>query len=601
MRHILTAIALLFSFLTPLMAQISTERHLNTQEIVRGTTSPVGVPPSGAKEYFRVDLGQRTHYVGNGGLSWLPYPKGVQKQQALTGGGVVSWQGNVLNWSNRFITIATGRGVDNISTSGYYDISMPPIGTVIQGMGGAPNQTVTAAGVPFVGGASWYVLYYLLPSGGNGSNPANFRIAGYTADFILPDNAVMIGAWNTDDGSLRLGTGVTLAANSTNATNASLLTNTIVLGAGGTAQQGYQYEAIASYQGNGSYQNQVIYTNIPANSLIMPTINLRGYGYGTSDTIDLQIGSYMYNSPTNSIYNAVWQCKGTVCPTSIRAGFDATSKLVLEINWGAAQYFYRYQVTAYNDGNNPHQAAWFKGWSIGSAILAATVTNIVTVGRKSLTPSWGLSNSRTDNRNDAGLQGNVGAISGFYETSAPAPAANWYAGASNWQHLLDVRHSNTVNNYAMQVAGSFFNQDFYGRKTNGNAAQPWVRFITEDANGVSNRTKGVFQAQNVPGAWNGLTGKTILSFTNKPNARYSINYSCSFYSAIVGIYYLRLDNNGAQISSINHYFNAVNQHTQVSAPVIITSGATAINNVLSIKSNGASDANDFCSITAVEL
>lgn len=37
---------------------------------------------------------------------------------------------------------------------------------------------------------------------------------------------------------------------------------------------------------------------------------------------------------------------------------------------------------------------------------------------------WGSSGTRTETRNDAGLQGNAGARSGYYETSAPAPAAN---------------------------------------------------------------------------------------------------------------------------------------------------------------------------------
>ena len=47
--------------------------------------------------------------------------------------------------------------------------------------------------------------------------------------------------------------------------------------------------------------------------------------------------------------------------------------------------------------------------------------------------------SRTETRDDAGLQASQ---SGMFETSAPAPGGNWYPGASSWQHLLDVRHSN---------------------------------------------------------------------------------------------------------------------------------------------------------------
>jgi hypothetical protein len=98
-----------------------------------------------------------------------------------------------------------------------------------------------------------------------------------------------------------------------------------------------------------------------------------------------------------------------------------------------------------------------------------------------LVQNYGVSNTRTETRNDAGLQGNVGATSGYYETSAPAPLANWPVGTNNWQHLLDIRHSNPVNNYAMQVAGSFFDQEFFGRKTNGSASTPWRKFVMETA------------------------------------------------------------------------------------------------------------------------
>ena len=94
---------------------------------------------------------------------------------------------------------------------------------------------------------------------------------------------------------------------------------------------------------------------------------------------------------------------------------------------------------------------------------------------------WGNSGTRTETRNDAGAMG-VGTRSGFYETSAPAPAANWPTGATGWWHLLDIRHCKTTNNYAMQFAGSFFDQNLYFRKTNNNAAQPWSQVYTS-ANG----------------------------------------------------------------------------------------------------------------------
>lgn len=89
--------------------------------------------------------------------------------------------------------------------------------------------------------------------------------------------------------------------------------------------------------------------------------------------------------------------------------------------------------------------------------------------------SWGENDSRTEYRQDAGLQGGRVA-SGFYQASAPV---NFPAGAGSWWHLLDVRHSNPENNYAMQIAGSFFDQNLYFRKTNNNGAQSWSRILAE--------------------------------------------------------------------------------------------------------------------------
>ncbi len=88
---------------------------------------------------------------------------------------------------------------------------------------------------------------------------------------------------------------------------------------------------------------------------------------------------------------------------------------------------------------------------------------------------FGNGNQRTQTRSNAGLQGNAGAQSGHFETSAPV---NFPTGASSWWHLIDVRHSNTANNYAMQIAGSFFNQDLWFRKTNNNATTAWTQLLT---------------------------------------------------------------------------------------------------------------------------
>ncbi|MGO4709107.1 cell wall anchor protein [Chryseobacterium sp. 2TAF14] len=85
--------------------------------------------------------------------------------------------------------------------------------------------------------------------------------------------------------------------------------------------------------------------------------------------------------------------------------------------------------------------------------------------------------SNTQTRDDAGAPT---VTSGFYQTSNPI---NYPSGASNWWHLLDVRHSNSANNYGMQFAGSFFDQDLYFRKTNNSSSQSWMRAVLETPSG----------------------------------------------------------------------------------------------------------------------
>ncbi len=83
----------------------------------------------------------------------------------------------------------------------------------------------------------------------------------------------------------------------------------------------------------------------------------------------------------------------------------------------------------------------------------------------------------TQLRNDAGAPTTT---SGFYEANTPV---NYPFGAGNWWHLLDVRHSNPNNNYGMQFAGSFFDQDLYFRKTNNSSSQPWMKAVLETPSG----------------------------------------------------------------------------------------------------------------------
>lgn len=140
-----------------------------------------------------------------------------QSSNLLTGGGTVSvsaaWE---VKWSTRFITISNGKGT-GLATNGYFDITMPAAATVITGVGGATNKTVTANGIPIV---DWETLYYILPVGGAaGTVNANFRVVNYTADVTIPSTWVKICSRNSEGPYIDFSCGVSLRNNTSINTN----------------------------------------------------------------------------------------------------------------------------------------------------------------------------------------------------------------------------------------------------------------------------------------------------------------------------------------------------------------------------------------------
>ncbi|MES2798700.1 MAG: tail fiber domain-containing protein [Bacteroidota bacterium] len=121
----------------------------------------------------------------------------------------------------------------------------------------------------------------------------------------------------------------------------------------------------------------------------------------------------------------------------------------------------------------------------------------------------GTYRSRTETRNDAGQ---IATQSGFYETSAPV---NYPAGATSWWHLIDTRHSNNGNNYAMQIAGSFFDQNFWVRKTNNNAAQAWQQLLTSSNGWMTTGNAGTIAGTNFIGTTDAVDFVTRTNNTEK--------------------------------------------------------------------------------------
>jgi len=139
----------------------------------------------------------------------------------------------------------------------------------------------------------------------------------------------------------------------------------------------------------------------------------------------------------------------------------------------------------------------------------------------------------TQVRDNAGAPTNQ---SGFYQTSNPV---NYPPGATNWWHLLDVRHANaSENNYGMQFAGSFFNQELWFRKTNTgswtDATTPWSKFVLQNPEGRVNI--------------GGSNPRSILDITNSNNQSLLINYQDR--SSLTFI-----PNNGNSWFSISHGLN----------------------------------------------
>lgn len=140
-----------------------------------------------------------------------------QSSNLLTGGGTVSvsatWE---VKWSARFMTISNGRGT-GLATAGHFSIFMPADATVITGVGGATNKTVTANGIPI---ANWESLYYILPVGGaEATVNANFRVVSYTADVTIPSTWIKICSRNNDGSYIDFACGVSLRNNTSINTN----------------------------------------------------------------------------------------------------------------------------------------------------------------------------------------------------------------------------------------------------------------------------------------------------------------------------------------------------------------------------------------------
>jgi hypothetical protein len=256
------------------------------------STVSTGTAPLTVTSTTRVD-NLNVQYLD--GFTGPALAESLRANNNLSGGGTIAWDGANLNWTSRMIVIANGNNGTDFAGSGYFDIDMPAVSTVITGVGGASNATVVAGGIPL---ASWTALYYILPRGaGNTTLNANFRVATYTSALDVPADWVLIAVNNSDNNSLRLGIGHTLRAGQSvtqGTINNPTFNTSVTVGAGGIITSG-------GYAQSGSGAN-----TLTGATTVSAALNATAAGTGLAVTNDatiggkVSVGSYSYYSSAYS-------------------------------------------------------------------------------------------------------------------------------------------------------------------------------------------------------------------------------------------------------------------------------------------------------------
>lgn len=125
-------------------------------------------------------------------------------QHLMTGGGTRKCNSAAsVSWSQPFRTMGAGR--DDLVPSGYFNIDMPPNGTVIPVIGHPTVTSVTVAGgmINFSTLSGYGALYYDLPYGSVATGqPGRFKLVDYSfAPVVIPPSWLLICQHNIDVGS----------------------------------------------------------------------------------------------------------------------------------------------------------------------------------------------------------------------------------------------------------------------------------------------------------------------------------------------------------------------------------------------------------------
>jgi hypothetical protein len=203
----------------------------------------------------------------------------------------------------------------------------------------------------------------------------------------------------------------------------------------------------------------VAFRNTGSNSAVnADTLDSNGITYYTSG-----VSNFSGNATDGALYSQVWS---PVWQHQIAGDYRSGQIAVRGKNNGTWQSW----RTVLDSGNYNSYAPTLTGtgasgtWGINITGNAATSTSTVTPTFSGDATSKADITTRTD--------------SGFYETDSGTTAEGWPVNSGTYQHMIACTHTNDGNYYSMQIGGSFYDNVFYGRKTNGTGATTWVQFLT---------------------------------------------------------------------------------------------------------------------------
>ena len=256
--------------------------------------------------------------INGGTLNLSSFLSAIRSNYIINGGGTITYNtSGLLAWTTRLIVISGGRGINGeFSTTGYFDINMPAVGTTIIGVGGAANRTVDTSGILL---NVWESLYYILPIGANNASvPGNFRIVQYTQNYDIPPNWVRIATRNGDDGRVYLHNGITLLVGQayfasyttvrpvletlTSVSPASTIVPSVIRGASGQTGDLTQWQNSAA----------TILTSINSSGhFLTPKINFTG-GSTTISALTLADGTVSFEGTAGQLFSISNSLTGTI-------------------------------------------------------------------------------------------------------------------------------------------------------------------------------------------------------------------------------------------------------------------------------------------------